>query len=354
MPPSRPPSRATASSFSFPASRGGSPASALSPASRSWASCPQGPRCPSSPGSTGPVSVPARRTSAAPSGSRSIPPRTATNPPRRCWNWRASTEPCWRTSWRSGASARPSSSFARRAPRDISPIWRGTQPDLSLEQKLEVLETLDIEKRLTRLIEWTKEDLGEADLKDRIRTEVAEGMQRTQREFILRQRLESSSRRGLGEGGDDVVATYRKRLADAGCRRRFHRGGARDRQAGPDQSAEFPSTAGSAPTCRLDVRHPVERPLYSFKLKEAHAVLDRDHTGLSGLQGPHHRVPRRPQALQGARNPEEAGGRRQDGRAMGAILCFVGPPGVGKTSLGQSIAARAGPQVHAHEPRRHA
>jgi ATP-dependent Lon protease len=91
----------------------------------------------------------------------------------------------------------------------------GYSPDFSLAQKLEILETLDVEERLTKITGWTKEVLGEADLKDRIRTEVAEGMQKTQREFILRQQLETI-RKELGEGGDDVVSSYRKRLAEAG------------------------------------------------------------------------------------------------------------------------------------------
>src|ERR1017187_10911758 len=94
-----------------------------------------------------------------------------------------------------------------RAPGHLADL-SGYSPDFSLTQKLEVLETLDVEKRLTLVIAWTKEALGEADLKDRIRTEVAEGMQKTQREFILRQQLEAIKKE-LGEGGDDVVSTYR-------------------------------------------------------------------------------------------------------------------------------------------------
>ncbi len=136
----------------------------------------------------------------------------------------------------------------------------GYSPDLSLEQKLEVLETLDIEKRLTRLIEWTKEDLGEADLKDRIRTEVAEGMQKTQREFILRQQLETIKKE-LGEGGDDVVATYRKRLADAGMPEKVAVEVEREIDR-LDRTSRAESRARLDPHLPgLDVRHPVERPL---------------------------------------------------------------------------------------------
>src|ERR1035437_1858306 len=91
----------------------------------------------------------------------------------------------------------------------------GYSPDLSMEQKLEVLETLDLEQRLAKLIGWTKQILADASLKERIRSDVAEGMEKTQREFLLRQQLEAIKKQ-LNEGGTDVVSTYRERVAKAG------------------------------------------------------------------------------------------------------------------------------------------
>src|SRR5579872_6365112 len=76
----------------------------------------------------------------------------------------------------------------------------GYSPDLSLEQKLEVLETVDLEQRLTRLIAWTKGILADASLKEKIRSDVAEGMEKTQREFLLRQQMEAIKKQ-LNEGG---------------------------------------------------------------------------------------------------------------------------------------------------------
>src|SRR5207302_7805669 len=81
----------------------------------------------------------------------------------------------------------------------------GYSPDLSLERKVEILETVDVESRLRKLIEWTRETLADASLKDKIRSEVQEGMEKRQREFLLRQQMEAIKKE-LGEGDGDVAA----------------------------------------------------------------------------------------------------------------------------------------------------
>src|SRR5207302_772398 len=90
----------------------------------------------------------------------------------------------------------------------------GYSPDLTTDQKLEVLETVDLEARLAKLIEWTKEILADVSLKEKIRSDVAEGMEKTQREFLLRQQLEAIKKQ-LNEGQTDVVSTLRERVAKA-------------------------------------------------------------------------------------------------------------------------------------------
>src|SRR6266481_7559230 len=76
----------------------------------------------------------------------------------------------------------------------------GYSPDLTTDQKLEVLETVDLEERLSKLIGWMKQILADASLKEKIRSDVAEGMEKTQREFLLRQQMEAIKKQ-LNEGG---------------------------------------------------------------------------------------------------------------------------------------------------------
>src|SRR4029453_15007357 len=86
-------------------------------------------------------------------------------------------------------------------------------PDLSFEQKVEVLETVEVEQRLEKVLAWARDTLAEVTLKDRIRKDVSEGMERGQREFILRQQL-AAIRKELGEGedGESSIDAYRAKL----------------------------------------------------------------------------------------------------------------------------------------------
>ncbi|TMK81430.1 MAG: endopeptidase La, partial [Actinobacteria bacterium] len=91
----------------------------------------------------------------------------------------------------------------------------GYSPDLTFEQKVEVLETIDVEARLTRLLEWYRATLADVTLKDKIRRDVTDRMEDQQREYMLRQQLEAIKKE-LNEGGDDVVAEYRRKADEAG------------------------------------------------------------------------------------------------------------------------------------------
>ncbi len=92
----------------------------------------------------------------------------------------------------------------------------GYSPDLSFEQKIEILETLDVEARLEKVLAWAKDTLADLELKDKIRTEVSDGMEKRQREFLLREQM-SAIRKELGEDGEEnVVEEYRKKIEAAG------------------------------------------------------------------------------------------------------------------------------------------
>ncbi len=80
----------------------------------------------------------------------------------------------------------------------------GYSPDLSFEQKVEILETVDVEQRLEKVVAWAKETLADVSLKDKIRQDVAEGMDKRQREFLLRQQMDAI-RKELGEDTEENV-----------------------------------------------------------------------------------------------------------------------------------------------------
>ena len=90
----------------------------------------------------------------------------------------------------------------------------GYAPYLTIEQKLWLLETVDVEQRLAKLIEWGREHLAELDVAERIRSDVHEGMEKSQREFLLRQQL-AAIRKELGEGEPDGADDYRARVEAA-------------------------------------------------------------------------------------------------------------------------------------------
>ena len=212
----------------------------------------------------------------------------------------------------------------------------GYSPDFSLAQKLEVLETIDVEERLKKVIAWTKETLGEADLKDRIRTEVAEGMQKTQREFILRQQLEAIKKE-LGEGGDDVGSTYRKRLAEAGMPEKVAAEVEREIDRLERTSEQSPEHGWIRTYLDWMFDMPWNRRSDdNFDLGSAREVLDHDHTGLEDVKD------RIIEFLAVRKLRQERGLEVVGGRGSGAIITLVGPPGVGKTSLGELVARALG------------
>ncbi len=224
---------------------------------------------------------------------------------------------------------------AAKTPSHLSDL-AGYSPDLTMEQKLEVLETLDLEERLAKLIGWTKQILADASLKERIRSDVAEGMEKTQREFMLRQQLEAIKKQ-LNEGGTDVVSTYRERVAKAempeGVLTEVNR--ELDRlERTSEQNPEY-GWIRTYLDWMLDIPWNV-RSEDNYDLGEARRILDEDHTGLSDVKD------RIIEFLAVRKLRKERGMEVLGGRGSGAIITLVGPPGVGKTSLGESVARALG------------
>ncbi len=212
----------------------------------------------------------------------------------------------------------------------------GYSPDLNTDQKLKVLETVEVEERLSMLIGWTKSVLADASLKEKIRSEVADGMEKTQREFLLRQQLEAIKKQ-LNEGQTDVVSTYRERVAKAsmpeGVLTEVNR--ELDRlERTSEQNPEY-GWIRTYLDWMLDIPWNV-RSEDNYDLTKARQILDEDHTGLSDVKD------RIIEFLAVRKLRSERGLEVLGGRGSGAIITLVGPPGVGKTSLGESVARSLG------------
>jgi ATP-dependent Lon protease len=215
----------------------------------------------------------------------------------------------------------------------------GYSPDLSFERKVEVLETVDVEARLELVTGWAKETLAEIELKDKIRTDVSEGMEKRQREFLLREQM-SAIRKELGEDGEeDVVADYREKIGRAGMPEAVLAQAEKELgrlERTSEQSPEY-GWIRTYLDWLIDVPWSV-RTDDNLEIAEARAVLDADHEGLDDVKD------RILEYLAVRKLRAERGLGEATGRGSGAILTLVGPPGVGKTSLGESVAHALGRQ----------
>jgi ATP-dependent Lon protease len=212
----------------------------------------------------------------------------------------------------------------------------GYSPDLSLEKKVEILETLDVEQRLKKLIAWTRDTLADASLKNKIRSDVAEGMEKRQREFLLRQQMDAIKRE-LGEGDSDVAADYRKRIEEAGMPEAVRKEVDRELDRLERTSDQNPEAGWirNYLDWMLDMPWNKRTP-DQFDVTEARRVLDEDHTGLDDVKD------RIIEFLAVRKRRDSRGLALAGGRGSGAIITLVGPPGVGKTSLGESVARALG------------
>jgi ATP-dependent Lon protease len=213
----------------------------------------------------------------------------------------------------------------------------GYSPDLSFEQKVEVLETIDVEERLAKVLAWAKETLGELTLRDKIRTDVSEGMEKNQREFLLRQQM-AAIRKELGEDEDgDIVAEYRAKIEKSNMPESARKEAERELgrlERSSEQSPEY-GWIRTYLDWMTDLPWDV-RSEDNLDIGDARRVLDADHTGLTDVKD------RIIEYLAVRKLRAERGLGEAGGRGSGAILTLVGPPGVGKTSLGESVARSLG------------
>jgi ATP-dependent Lon protease len=215
----------------------------------------------------------------------------------------------------------------------------GYSPDLTLSQKVEVLETIDVDARLRLVLGWARDTLADLTLRERIKNDVEEGMEKTQREFLLRRQLEAIKKElgQLGDGDDADPDDYRAKIAQRDLPEHVRSAILREidkLERTSEQSPEIGWIRSWLDTI-LEIPWGVESD-DRLETNEAQQILNADHDGLDDVKERilEHLAVRKLQA--------ERGLVPVDGRGSGAILALVGPPGVGKTSLGQSIANALG------------
>jgi ATP-dependent Lon protease len=210
----------------------------------------------------------------------------------------------------------------------------GYSPDLTYDQKVELLEQLDVTERLARALELQRERLTEMQVRRQIRDDVQSGAEKQQREYFLRKQMESIQKE-LGDDDGSVVEEYRAKIEEAGMpddvREQAERELARFERMG-EQSGE-----SSMIRSYLDWLIAVPWSKRSEeRLDPTHAreVLDADHAGLEDVKD-------RIVEYIAVRKLRQERGIAED-KKSGAILTLIGPPGTGKTSIGESIARATG------------
>ena len=206
----------------------------------------------------------------------------------------------------------------------------GYSPDLSFAQKVQLLEAVDVTERLELALSFQRERLSTMQIRQRIREDVNAGMEKQQREYLLRKQMDSI-RKELGEDDASVVEEYRQKIEAAGMPEDV-------REQADKELARFERMGESSPESQmirsyLDWLLAVPWGTRSDEVldpERTREILDADHAGLEDVKD------RIVEYIAVAKLRKERG-IEPDKRA-GAILTLIGPPGTGKTSIGESIA----------------
>ncbi|AQA14028.1 endopeptidase La [Streptomyces samsunensis] len=215
----------------------------------------------------------------------------------------------------------------------------GYSPFLSVAQRVELLETTDPVARLKLAVTWLSDHIAEQDVAESIAKDVQEGVDKQQREFLLRRQLEAVRKELAELNGDSEGESddYRARVEAADLPEKVREAALKEvdkLERTSDQSPE-----GSWIRTWLDTVLELpwnERTEDAYDIQGAKAVLDADHAGLEDVKE------RITEYLAVRKRRADRGLGIVGGRRGGAVLALVGPPGVGKTSLGESVARAMG------------
>ena len=210
----------------------------------------------------------------------------------------------------------------------------GYSPDLSYDQKVTLLQTIDVTERLELALGYQRERLAELQVRKRIREDVESGAEKQQREYFLRKQMDSI-RKELDEDDASVVEEYRTKIEEAGMPE--HAREQAEKELGRLERMGEQSAESSVIRTYLDTLISVpwnERSEEKLDPVHAREILDEDHAGLEDVKD---RITEyiAVKKLRVDRNIQED-------KRSGAILTLIGPPGTGKTSIGESIARATG------------
>ncbi len=231
----------------------------------------------------------------------------------------------------SGASVPPEVAVAARNISDggLLADMVAYSPEMSTEQRQQLLETVDVPDRLRMVSQFLAKQIEVLELKGRIQSEVKSEMDKTQREYILREQLKAIQKE-LGEDDPSVAEAneLRERVEQSAMPDEVKEKATKE----VDRLSRIPSASPEQGVIRTYVDWLVSLPWGSYSddnldLADAEKVLNEDHYG---LEKPKERI------------VEYMAVRKLAEKIRSPILLFVGPPGVGKTSLGRSIARAMG------------
>jgi ATP-dependent Lon protease len=209
----------------------------------------------------------------------------------------------------------------------------GLAPDVPNEGKLRLLETIDVTERLEIAVGLQRERLAELQVRSKIRDDVESGAQKQQREYFLRKQMESI-RKELGEDDEDLIGEYETKIAEAGMPEAVEEQATKELRRLERQGEQSPESSMIRSYLDWLIAVPWSKRSED-KLDPNHTreVLDADHAGLEDVK-------KRITQFVAVRKlrEERAEEIEEDSRANGTILTLVGPPGTGKTSIGESIA----------------
>ncbi len=215
----------------------------------------------------------------------------------------------------------------------LTDLIAGALPSLALPLKQELLETADVKLRLSKLVSALGKEAEVLELGSKIQSEIQSEMSRTQREYYLREQLKAIQKE-LGEGDERTqeIEALRAKIEAAGMTEEAHREALREL----DRLAKMPPAAAEYTVARTYIDWLVSVPWKqattdTVDIERARVILDEDHEGLEKIK---------------ERILEYLAVKKIRPEGKDPILCFVGPPGVGKTSLGRSIARALGRKFH--------